>query len=85
MGDMEQKLSAFGFEVRKINGHDHDDIYHALCTEPMNKPLAIIAKTIRGYGSDTMIRESKWFHRSPNDNELSDLIKEVDAFEKPNV
>lgn len=81
MGNMEQKLTAFGFKVVTINGHDHNQIEKAYRTSHKNEPLAIIAKTKRGYGSNTMMTNSKWFHRAPNNKELLDLLKEVDNFE----
>jgi hypothetical protein len=40
--------------------------------------MAVIAKTVRGYGSKTLISESVWFHKSPNEEELEMLMKEVD-------
>lgn len=85
MGDMKKKLEAFGFEVRKINGHSHNEILKALSEDHFNKPLAIIAKTIRGYGCESMMRDIKWFHRSPNLEELNILIEEVEKFEKTYV
>ena len=43
------------------------------------KPKAVIAKTIRGYGSKTMIENDIWFHKSPNKEELEILTKEVES------
>lgn len=82
MGDMEKKLKAFGFDVLTVNGHEEEELekvfhYAALLN---GKPKAIIAKTIRGYGSKTMMEQDIWFHKSPNAEELSILNEEVDAF-----
>jgi transketolase len=44
------------------------------------KPLAVLAHTVRGYGSPTMTDFDVWFHKAPNDEELEILLKEVDAF-----
>ncbi len=80
MGSMKAKLNAFDFDVIEINGHDAVEICTALKKAPEAKPLAIIAHTVRGYGSKTMTEEDIWFHKSPNVEELSILQKEVDAF-----
>lgn len=85
MGNMEQKLIAFGFEVLRIDGHEHREIFLALSKVALEKPLAVIAHTVRGYGSKTMMTEDKWFHRAPNYEELALLLREVDGFEKTDV
>ena len=82
MGSMKNKLEAFGFDVVEINGHDPKQIEEAFHKQlkPNGKPKAIIAKTVRGYGSPTMIAHDIWFHKAPNEQELNMLMKEVDAF-----
>lgn len=83
MGDMHTKLEAFGFEVCDIDGHNLDSIEEGvrkLISGKNGKPKAVIAKTVRGYGSKTMMENDIWFHKAPNSEELSVLIAEVDAF-----
>lgn len=81
MGDMKAKLQAFGFDVEVVDGHNMDELEKAfkhLKTLKNGKPKAIIAKTIRGYGSKTMIENDIWFHKAPNKEELELLTKEVE-------
>ncbi len=81
MGDMKKKLEAFNFDVEVVNGHDMDAleiVFKNLRKKKNGKPKAVIAKTIRGYGSKTMIENDIWFHKSPNEEELALLTKEVD-------
>lgn len=85
MGDMGEKLKTFGFEVLRINGHNHKEIYEALIIEHVGSPMAIIANTKRGYGSGTMMKYNHWFHRSPDEEELDMLVKEIREFETGNV
>lgn len=85
MGDMCKKLETFGFKSIRINGHDHEQVKSALLSEHEGKPLAVIAKTRRGYGSRTMMNDSRWFHRAPNSEELASLLQEVVEFEKSDV
>lgn len=81
MGNMKEKLSAFGFDVVEVNGHDMDALektFKNLKTMKNGKPKAVIAKTIRGYGSKTMIENDIWFHKAPNKEELEILSMEVE-------
>ena len=83
LGSLKEKIIAFGFDVREIDGHDmiqiENSIKELICLK--NKcPKAVIAHTIRGYGSKTMIENDIWFHKFPNDDELRVLQNEVDEF-----
>lgn len=82
MEDMQSKLGAFGFDVSVVDGHDMDALescFRSLQQEN-GRPKAVIAKTIRGYGSKAMTEQDIWFHKAPNAEELELLSKEVDEF-----
>lgn len=79
MGDLDEKLKSFGFEVKKVNGHDLKQLKDALAFQTV-KPVAILAETVRGWGSKTLINDRSWFHRYPKDDELEMLLEEVDEF-----
>lgn len=81
MGNMKEKLNAFNFDVRIVDGHNLDELektFIELKKIKNNKPKAIIAKTVRGFGSKTMTENDIWFHKSPNKEELEMLIREVE-------
>ena len=81
MGDMQEKLRAFNFDVEVANGHDMgelEDVFKKIRGLKNGRPKAVIAKTIRGYGSKTMLENDIWFHKSPSEEELEMLTKEVD-------
>ena len=81
MGDMKKKLEAFNFDVEIVNGHDMNELeitFKKLRGLKNGKPKAVIAKTVRGYGSKTMTEHDIWFHKSPNEEELELLTKEVE-------
>lgn len=83
MGSFNAKLTAFGFDVLEVNGHDMEQTEKALreLRDMKNgRPKALIAHTVRGYGSPTMTEHDIWFHKAPNEAELEMLVKEVDAF-----
>ncbi len=83
MGSMKAKLESFGFDVFDVNGHDMDALEKVFlqAKELKNgKPKAVIAHTVRGYGSATMTEQDIWFHKAPNADELEMLMREVDEF-----
>lgn len=82
MGSFEEKLTAFGFEVFTVDGHDLNALEQTFAkTKVQNgKPKAVITKTVRGYGSKTLTDLDVWFHKAPNAEELVQLQQEVDAF-----
>ncbi len=84
LSPLRAKLEAFGFSVYDADGHDVESLQNVLneCKNAAGKPQAVIAHTVRGYGSKTLMNDNSWFHRSPNDEELEMLKREVEAFEK---
>ncbi len=76
LGNLGKKFKSFGWEVKKINGHNHQEIYKAL-KKQSNKPLAIIAETIKGYGVKEMENNPAWHHRAPNRQEMKLMLKEL--------
>ena len=47
--NLHQKLKAFGLEVIEVDGHNIDELTEAL-NQKGEKPLAIVANTIKGKG-----------------------------------
>lgn len=83
MGDMSKKLEAFGFDTFSVNGHDMmelEKVFLKIKDSRNGRPKAVIAHTIRGYGSGTMTQNDIWFHKAPNEEELKQLIKEIEEF-----
>lgn len=82
MGDFKAKFESFGFDVYEVNGHDMDEVERVLRSldKSNGRPKAILAKTVRGYGSKTLTDFDVWLHKAPNDEELEMLMKEVDEF-----
>ena len=73
------KFESFGCKVVKIDGHDHSQLIDVLSNNnSVSKPLAIIAKTIKGKGVSFMENQVKWHYKSPNTEELSIAMKEID-------
>ncbi len=80
LGNLAEKFRAFEWEYRIVNGHKPDEIIAALKSKkPQDKPLAVIANTVKGYGSEIMENIAEWHHLVPNSEEYNqiktDLIK----------
>lgn len=75
------KLTAFGWAVKEVNGHDHDALFSALNSVPWlpGKPSALIAHTIKGKGVSFMENRIEWHYRSPNDEQLAQALTEIES------
>lgn len=77
LGDIRKKFEVFGWDARVINGHDHEEIFEAFSFKSESSPIAIIAETIKGKGVKFMESQPSWHHKSPNDDELKQIAKEL--------
>ncbi len=70
---LDDKWKAFGWEVIQINGNDMEQIADAIETaqKATEKPMVIIAKTVKGYGVDFMENQTRW-HYGSLDSELAE-------------
>ncbi|MDP8247439.1 MAG: transketolase [Candidatus Tritonobacter lacicola] len=77
---MEDKWRAFGWEVRTVDGHSFPELIEAMkdVHDPSyEKPLCIVADTIKGKGVSFMEREPIWHYRIPVDEELDIARREL--------
>ena len=77
VGDMVAKFRAFDWKAVSVNGHNQKELYKAVLLPHPGKPLAIVAETIKGYGSKTMEEDPSWHHRSPTKDEFKQMVKEL--------
>ncbi len=76
---IEQKFSSFGWGVKRINGHDFEDMEVAMRRVPFwpQRPSVIIADTVRGKGLPSIEkRADRWFTNFNHDEVLM-LLKEL--------
>jgi transketolase len=60
------KWVSFGWEVRVVDGHDHAQLY-AVLTEPgSDRPVCVIANTVKGKGVSFMEDRVEWHHKVPS-------------------
>ncbi len=79
-----EKWRAFGWEVRKIDGHDIKQIIEALdwADTVKGKPSFIIAKTVKGKGVSFMEGKVKFHGVPPSEDEMVMALKELEEREK---
>ena len=71
LGNIAKKLSAFGLYVQDVDGHSVDDLVLALNrAESHPGPAAVVAKTVKGFGSSVTRNNFSWHHRVPTREDL---------------
>jgi len=76
---LDDKFRAFGFEVKRVNGHDFRALEDAFSSIPLalGKPTAIIADTLRGKGLPSIQeRADRWFCNFSSE-EVQQLLREL--------
>lgn len=78
LGDLGKKLSAFGWNVLEINGHDIQQIYKAYNEAKISdKPTVIVANTIKGKGVSFMENNPGWHGTAPKQDDYEKAMKEL--------
>jgi len=74
------RLRNFGWQVKEVDGHNIEQLLSALSIEMVSedRPLAIIAHTIKGKGVSFMENDPKWHHRKLTQEEALLAIKEIE-------
>ena len=77
---LNDKLKSFGWHVLEVDGHDHNALKE--CFEEArllkNKPISIIANTIKGKGVSFMENKVEWHYKSPTEEEFLKAIRELE-------
>lgn len=75
-----EKLKAFGFDVKNIDGHDYAQLIEALKIDrdhlPL-KPIAIIANTHKGKGVPFIEDKKEWHSKIPSNDEFSIIVEQL--------
>lgn len=78
---LDKKWESFGWRVKRINGHSFSNIRDAFCDVRAHiddKPLMIIADTVKGKGVSFMEGKILWHHAVPNEEEYKRARAELD-------
>lgn len=76
---IDEKFKSFGFQVINIDGHNLQEIIDAfdVARNIKDKPVCIIAKTIKGKGVSFMENKAEWHGKAPNKEQYEQAIEEL--------
>lgn len=75
------KLTAFGFDVVDVNGHDHGELLDAFARVPSaaGRPTAVIAHTMKGHPISFMSDNVAWHHKVPTAEQVDQALAELET------
>ena len=76
---IDDKFRSFGFEIIKIDGHNIQEIIDAfdVAKNIKDRPVCIIAKTIKGKGISYMENQVGWHGKAPNEEQYKMAMEEL--------
>jgi transketolase len=76
--DLKDKWKSFGWHTEEVDGHDTKKLKKIfLNTRRINKPKAIIAKTIKGKGFSFSENDNNWHHKVLSKSVYEQALKEL--------
>lgn len=79
--DLGEKFAAFGWDVRRVDGHNMDAVVETLAAakaDHSGKPHVIIAETIKGKGVSFMENLASWHGSAPNAEQAAQALAELE-------
>lgn len=77
MDNFEEKWISFGWDTVVVDGHNIEALYEAF-TKPHDKPLAVIAHTVKGKGISFMENNPLWHHSKLSAKQLEEATLELE-------
>jgi transketolase len=76
---LDEKLAAFGWAVRTVDGHDVDALLAAFAAVPFaaGRPSAIVARTVKGRGVSFIEDRVEWHHKVPTEEQVALALEEL--------
>ena len=76
---IDAKFAAFGWETFVCSGHDMQELLdtYQKALSVTDKPVCIVAKTIKGCGVSFMEDKAGWHGKAPDDEQLAQAISEL--------
>ena len=77
---IDKKFEAFNFHVINVDGHDFEELKKAFdeAKTVEGKPVAIIAKTVKGKGVSYMENNAGWHGKAPSESEYLEAMAELE-------
>jgi transketolase len=72
-----KKWESFGWDVSEIDGHNHKEIFKICSKKNYERPLCVIANTVKGKNVSFMENNVLWHYRSPQGNEYEAAMAEL--------
>ncbi len=82
LGNLVEKLEAFGCEARAVDGHDEAAIDEALVElrgSTSGRPKALVAHTVKGKGVSFMEHDNRWHYLRLSPETYEAALAEIDA------
>ncbi len=77
---VKEKFESFGWYVQEIDGHNFKEIISVVeNAKKQDKPIMIIANTIKGKGVSFMENNVSWHGKAPNDEEYKRAMEELEV------
>jgi len=74
---LDDKLAAFGLEVRVVDGHDYGQLLDAFAPSTSGKPVGVIANTVKGKGVSFIEDRVEWHHKVPSPDQVAAALEEL--------
>ncbi len=82
LGDMAEKWRSFGWEVVELDGHNIGSLLETFKAErPKDKPLAVVANTVKGKGFSFTEDNNDWHHAVLTKSQYEIAIEELGTIE----
>lgn len=79
LDNVAEKIKAFNWEVIEIDGHDINAVYSAIeKAKKFDRPVAILANTIKGKGVSFMENNAGWHGKAPNKEDFEKAMAELE-------
>lgn len=76
---IDKKFESFGFKVLNVDGHNFEELIKVFenAKKIEDKPVAIIANTVKGKGISFMENKVEWHGKAPSEEEYNIAISEL--------
>ncbi len=76
---LEEKYRSFGWDVRRIDGHNMEQVVEALesVKQSSGKPVVLLADTVKGKGVSFMENIAGWHGKTPSREEMTKGLEEL--------
>lgn len=75
--DVIKKFEAFNWHCIEVDGHNLNDLTTAFNFDSINRPIFILANTVKGHGIKVMENNPEWHHKSPTLDEYNKFLKDL--------